>query len=178
MPHIRAATPPERSSSSWVLGAIGRHFPAVAVLVLLAGGNTRAGLVFAERGTVAITSDRTGQPIFQNAHLAPGHAASGSVTLGNAGTLPFEYALVVRDAAGPLREETSRGLQLEVRRAADDAVLYRGPLAGTGRLGALASGEEVRLDLQVGFASEAGSVLLDQPLTVDFVWVATQLPTA
>lgn len=150
----------------------------VIVAGVLAATSGTPELAFGDSGTLRIGSDRAGQPICTDGDLVPGGATTGQVTLSNTGTLRFAYAFVAHGEGGSLWSDPVHGLQLEVRRATDGALLHRGPLAAaTGALGTMTPGEAVALELQVSLPATAPADVESQPVTVDFQWVATAAPS-
>jgi hypothetical protein len=124
-------------------------------------------------GAFLITSDRTGRPTLPNGVLAPGQAISGTVRLDNPGTVAWIYSLECKGGGGPLWSDATAGLQLEIRRASDNVLLHRGPIAKpTGPLGEVDAGGHVDLDVSVLLPREAPNSFQGQRITVDFVWTA------
>lgn len=116
-------------------------------------------------------------PIVHGDNMRPGDSVVGTVTVGNAGTLPFVYSMSVKGGSGPLWDDYVHGLQLCVLRLSDNAILYAGPLAAsTGPLGGLAPGERKTLALQVSLPPAAGDVMQGASVTVDFVFTAIPVP--
>src|SRR5262249_29693494 len=70
--------------------------------------------------------------------------------------------------------DPQQGLQLEVKRVADNAILYQGPMAqATGPLGVLAPGGSAILYVGVWLPSSVGNDYQGQGTTWDFVMTAT-----
>jgi hypothetical protein len=126
--------------------------------------------------SLILTIDPPG-PIVHGTNMEPGGSVSGTVTLGNAGTLPFVYSMKVQGGSGPLWDDHERGLQLLVLRLSDNALLYNGPLAAaTGPLGSLSPGERTMLTLRVSLPPTAGNAMQGTSVTVGFVFTAVPLP--
>jgi hypothetical protein len=72
-----------------------------------------------------------------------------------------------------LWSDRTLGLQLEVRRASDDALIHRGPIAqATPPLGELQRGPFVDLRVGVLLPRDAPNTIQGQGLRLDFVWTA------
>ncbi len=148
--------------------AISPFSPPVAQLQSPLGGSSGGG-----GGAFLITSDRTGRPTLPNGVLAPGQAVTGTVRLDNPGTVSWIYSLECKGGAGPLWSDATAGLQLEIRRASDQALLHRGPIAKpTGPLGEVDAGDHVDLDVSVLLPREAPNAYQGQRIAVEFVWTA------
>jgi hypothetical protein len=120
-----------------------RGNPAVALasiaLVLVMGswapGGTEPNMrLTASGGSLALSSSRDGSAIFTAAHMAPGHAASGTVTIRNTGTLWGALRLSasgLTDVPGAGGGFLSGRLRLTVREVTGTvpATVYAGPLA-------------------------------------------------
>jgi len=123
---------------------------------------------------VLITNDSQGLPLIRAFNMAPGQTAGTNVTVRNGGTLAFSYSLTAMNADSPMFIAPQQGLQLEVKRLADNAILYRGTMAqATGPLGVLAPGGNETLNVSVWLPYSAGNEYQGQGTTWDFVMAAT-----
>jgi hypothetical protein len=118
-------------------------------------------------GAPAIRHTGETAPLFVASGLAAGSRVDTSVTIQNTGTVAGHYSLTARaDAA-------ARDLSVVVRRAADGAVLFSGPLSAARSVdvGVLAPRSATRLSLQV-VAGSAGSAQ-GRGVSVTFRWRTT-----
>jgi hypothetical protein len=128
-----------------LLGALAMALSAFG-LALAAPGSERGELadarVAAAAGAVQIVNSHEGVAVLGAAALQPGEQVSGTVSIGNAGTLPGRLALRtggLTDTAGPGGGRLSDALRLsifDVTDAAQPATLYAGPAAGVPELAA------------------------------------------
>jgi len=124
-------------------------------------------------GLFRISTNRDGQPTIENGVLVPGQWTTGTIRLENPGTMPWAYSLAAQGGSGALWTDQTLGLQLEVRRITDDAVVYRGPIAqATPPLGDLQPGDHVDLKVGVLLPSAAPNPVKGQRIQFDFVWTA------
>lgn len=127
-------------------------YVCVSVMLLLA-----AGLVYRDHPLVVLASEHPNDgALLGGAELAPGQATSVTDTLSNHGMLPVGYALQV---ASPGGSPIPTAYRLQIKRASDGAVLFKGPLPrDSGTLGSLNAGRTVVLELTL-------SLPKDQPAT-------------
>jgi hypothetical protein len=128
-----------------LLGALAMALSAFG-LALAAPGSERGELadarVAAAAGAVQIVNSHEGIAVLGAAALQPGEQVSGTVSIGNAGTLPGRLALRtggLTDTAGPGGGRLSDALRLsifDVTDAAQPATLYAGPAAEVPELAA------------------------------------------
>jgi hypothetical protein len=128
-----------------LLGALAMALSAFG-LALAAPGSERGELadarVAAAAGAVQIVNSHEGTAVLGAAALQPGEQVSGTVSIGNAGTLPGRLAVrtgALTDTAGPGGGRLSDALRLsifDVTDAAQPATLYAGPAAGVPELAA------------------------------------------
>jgi hypothetical protein len=124
-------------------------------------------------GLFRITTSRDGQPTIENGVLVPGQWTTGNIRLENPGAIPWAYSLAAQGGSGSLWTDQTLGLQLEVRRLSDEAVIYRGPIAqATPPLGDLQPGDHVDLQVGVLLPSAAANPVRGQRIQFDFVWTA------
>ena len=124
--------------------------------------------------SVLITNDLQGLPLIRAFNMAPGQSAGTNVTVRNGGSLPFSYSLAALNSTSPKFVDPQQGLQLEVKRVADNAVLYQGPMAqATGPLGVLSPGGSAVLHFSVWLPSSVGNDYQGQGTTWDFLMTAT-----
>lgn len=110
------------------------------------------------------------------ANARPGACRASSVTVFNAGRLPFQTYTLTTSAVGaqtPLWTDPTDGLQLTVQRGA--AQLYDGPIAVSGLdLGiSIAPGDVDALTLVVCLPATAGNAMQGQAQTVAITWTAS-----
>ncbi|MCW2723352.1 MAG: hypothetical protein JWN35_273 [Frankiales bacterium] len=118
----------------------------------------------------AMTNDQNSQPLVSGSNLAPGSRISGSVLIGNAGTVPFTYGLRSEGASNDLWA----ALRLTVIDARTGRVLLdHTPLAAaTTSLGTLNPGEQRPFLVALELPARYGNELQGQSARVDFVWHA------
>ena len=98
---------------------------------------------------------------------------TGTIRLQNPGAIPWAYSLVAQGGSGPLWTDSTLGLQVEVRRVSDNAVVHRGPIAqATPPLGELQPGEFVDLKVGVLLPADAPNPPQGERIKFDFVWTA------
>ncbi len=127
-----------------LLGALAMALSAFGLALAAPGteGELADARVAAAAGAVEIVNSHEGTAVLGAAALQPGEQVSGTVSIGNAGTLPGRLALrtgALTDTAGPGGGRLSDALHLsifDVTDAAQPATLYAGPAAGVTELAA------------------------------------------
>jgi len=155
--------------------ALAVHAPADAEVPARAVSST---------GAVQHSNSRNGQAILSAAHLRPGDAASGTVTIANSGNgsaaLGLE-ATSLTEAPGPGGGKLGTALRLSVRDAATSQVVYEGPLAGLSRqaLGTWRADETrtYRFDVSLPSAIAAANSLQSSSARVAFRWTTDAADT-
>jgi hypothetical protein len=157
----------------------------LAALVLLAAALTarapqgpRLDLVAAS-GALQITNSQAGQAILRGEGLRPGEAATGSLTLTNAGDARAALALdaaIERETAGAGGGRLWDALDVVVSDVTDPRApfaVYAGPLADMGRLtfGALAPAQRRTYQFAVSLA-RAGNAYQGARLSLGLAWSA------
>lgn len=127
------------------------------------------GAVGGADGSVAVGRAGSG-PVFDLGNLAPGHNASESVRIANAGSAPGTFVL---SAAISGDAKLASSLVLTV---ADETgrVAYRGPLAGLAgeALGTFAPAEAHTYELSVALPTPTGNELQGLSAGASFTWSA------
>jgi hypothetical protein len=175
-----------------LLGALAVALSAFG-LALAAPGSEHGELadarVAAAAGAVQIVNSHEGTAVLGAAALQPGEQVSGTVSIGNAGTLPGRLALrtgALTDTAGPGGGRLSDALHLsifDVTDAAQPATLYAGPAAGVPELaaGTVAAGGEREYRLEATLLTPPGddNRFQGSALSLGLEWGATAvLPPA
>lgn len=127
-----------------LLGALAMALSAFGLALAAPGteGELADARVAAAAGAVQIVNSHEGTAVLGAAALQPGEQVSGTVSIGNAGTLPGRLALRtggLTDTAGPGGGRLSDALRLsifDVTDAAQPATLYSGRAAGVPELAA------------------------------------------
>ena len=144
-------------------------FSVVTLVVALVAVHPVLGGVGSSDGSVAIGHAGSG-PVFDLGSLAPGHDASESVRIANAGTAPGRFVL---SAAVSGDAKLASSLVLTV---ADETgrIAYRGPLAGLAAeaLGTFAPAEAHTYKLNVALPGTAGNELQGLSAGAAFTWSA------
>jgi Ca2+-binding RTX toxin-like protein len=139
-------------------------------------------------GALSMSNSRDGRAIFSATNLAPGGAATGTVTIANTGTLAGSLALsaLLERPSGPPGGRAlldALGLRVVDVTAGADDVVYSGPLDATGTLAlaTLAPGEarsyRFSASLPDGGASPPGAgdnLLQHSSLSVAYDWTLTE----
>jgi spore coat-associated protein N len=144
-------------------------FSVVTLAVALVAVHPVLGGVGGSAGSVTVARTGSG-PVFDLGNLAPGHGASESVRIANAGSAPGTFIL---SAAVSGDAKLASSLVLTV---ADESgrIAYRGPLAGVAgdALGTFAPAEAHTYKLSVTLASSAGNELQGLSAGASFTWSA------
>jgi spore coat-associated protein N len=144
-------------------------FSVVTLAVALVAVHPVLGGVGGSDGSVTVGRSGSG-PVFDLAGLAPGHDASGSVRIANAGSAPGTFVL---QAAVSGDAKLASSLVLTV---ADETgrIAYRGPLTGLSgeALGTFAPAEAHTYRLSVTLPGTAGNELQGLSAGASFTWSA------
>lgn len=134
-------------------------------------------------GTLAIANSENGAAILSASHMRPGDAASGTVTIANAGSVPGDFSLSsfdLTDTPGRGGGLLSSFLAATVQDVTDPAAahdVYRGPLGAmpVRPLGTFAAGEQriyaFRVELPV--AAPGLDAVQGASVSVGYRWDAT-----
>ncbi len=155
---------------------------AVAVVVLRPGDDAPAAVPAATfvDGDFTHSNLRDGMPVLEDPNLAPGHAAEGTVTIVNTGTLGGDFALSVDDlvdATGPAGGPLSERLRLRVRDLQGQATGYDGGLSTLESLplGYFSPGETHTYAIALSFPhGTSDNVYAASSSVMRFVWDAVQ----
>jgi hypothetical protein len=174
-----------------LLGALAMALSAFGLALAAPGaeGELADARVAAAAGAVDIVNSHEGTAVLSAAALQPGEQVSGTVTIGNSGTLPEILALragAVTDTAGPGGGRLSDALQLsvvDVTDAAQPGTLYAGPVTGLPELaaGTVAAGgaREYRLEATLATPPGDDNRFQGSALSLGLEWSATAvLPPA
>jgi hypothetical protein len=174
-----------------LLGALAMALSAFGLALAAPGteGELADARVAAAAGAVQIVNSHEGTAVLGAAALQPGEQVSGTVSIGNAGTLPGRLALrtgALTDTAGPGGGRLSDALRLsvfDVTDAAQPATLYAGPAAGVPELaaGTVAPGgvREYRLEATLLTPPGDDNRFQGSALSLGLEWGATaMLPPA
>lgn len=152
---------------------------ALAALLLPGPERPRTAVV-AATGDLSIGNSRTGEAIFAATDVAPGAAATGSVTLANTGGERGRLVLSAgapADAPGPGGGALSTALRLIVRDGTG-AVVYDGPLANMPAqpLAVLEPGTDQTYAFTARLPATAGDTFQGAATTIAFRWALTEAP--
>jgi hypothetical protein len=149
-----------------------RAQPATADIELLAGG-----------GSLSLSNSREGSAILSLAPMRPGDSVTGTVTIGNTGTLPGDLTLSASnlvDVPGPGAGALSATLDLlveDVTNPGSPVAVYNGtiPAMAPVSLGSLAAGASRDYSFRVLFPETGAgdNVYQGSTLSVQFDWTAT-----
>ena len=150
----------------------------VGVLSLSGGSGSAAGpRVELVAGTLAIQNSLDGQAIFSADNLGPGHAAIGTVTVSNTGTLTGALSL---SQSAPTGAALAHQLQLVVRDLTGGTTVYSGPLTGLGTVsvGTLGPGAARVYGFTATLPASAADAGQADSTEVAYTWTATETTTA
>jgi hypothetical protein len=138
--------------------------------------------LLSSHGSLSLSNSREGSAILSLAPMRPGDTVSGTVTIGNTGTVAGDLVLSssnLVDVPGANGGALSARLDLLVRDVTDPlnpATVYSGPIPGLSpmSLGSLAPAATRDYEFRIDFPSGAGdNAYQGSSLSVQFDWTAT-----
>src|SRR5919197_5608648 len=162
---------------------------AIGLAVAAPGGDRQRAIAELQNasGALAISNSHAGEAVLQVDHLRPGDAAQGSVTIGNDGDVPGEFAVDlagVQDVPGPGGGLLSQRLQLALIDVTHARMVYSGTPAEFAAvdLGRFAPGESrdylVAATLPDGGFDGSDNAYQGARLSLALEWRATAVSTA
>jgi hypothetical protein len=154
---------------------------AVGLAVAGPGRELQPERLAAATGSVHISNSLEGRAVFGAAALRPGDSTTGTVRIGNDGTVRSVVTLTAsRGAEVGAAASLSASLQLSVVDVGNARTLYSGPAAAftTIAVGSLAVGESRELRFTATLPRSAGNALQGASTTLGLLWRASAAPVA
>jgi spore coat-associated protein N len=160
-----------------------RTLAALATVLVAVGITAASGADFTAQsanpgnsfatGTLTMSNNHADQALFTATNMRPGDVETGSVTIGNTGTLSGNFSLTASPADdSDTTNRLSEQLHVVIKDGA--AIKYNGTLAdiGTVSLGPWAGGESHTYDFTVTFDAGAGDAYQGDSTSTTFTWNA------
>jgi hypothetical protein len=153
---------------------------AVGLAVAGPGRELQPERLAAATGSVRISNSLEGRAVFGAGALRPGDSTTGTVRIGNDGTVRSVVTLTASREAEVGAASLSASLQLSVVDVGNARTLYSGPAAAftTIAVGWLAVGESRELRFTATLPRSAGNALQGASTTLGLLWRASAAPVA